>query len=383
MDNIVEINKCTGCHACYNACPQNAITMVEDDKAGFKYYKIDQSKCVDCGLCKKVCPVLNSGTYECEHIAYACYNKNEEERANSSSGGVFILLAKKVIEQGGVVFGACFDDEFNVIHSYADSLENLTKFMTSKYVQSTIGDTYKQAKDFLNNGRSVYYSGTPCQIEGLLSFLGKEYDNLITQDIICHGVPSPKAWEEYKKYRFERDSEKPVQVNFRQKDDGWNLYSLLLRYNKSEYKTNHNEDLFMQAFLRNACLRDSCYNCSFKKYYRKSDVTLADFWGIKSVCSEMDSDNKGTSLVIVNSDKGKKIFSSIKDLMICKEVNLDEAIKYNPSYTESAQMPPKREEFFDNLSKIPFDELVKKYTIVKKVPLWRRVLGKMKSIAKS
>ena len=380
MDNIIEKCRCTGCHACFNACPANAIEMIDDEKTGFKYPVINQEKCINCGKCKKVCPVIESCEAEEIHYAFACYNKNMDERLNSSSGGIFILLAKEVINRGGVVFGACFDNEFNVVHSYAESINDLSKFMTSKYVQSSIGETYKEAKSFLDDGRLVYFSGTPCQIEGLLSYLGKNYDNLITQDIICHGVPSPKAWEAYKKYRLFADGKKPMRINFRQKDDGWNLYALSLQYNDSAYKTNHHDDLFMQAFLRNACLRDSCYNCSFKKYYRKSDITLADFWGIKNVCPEMDPDNKGTSLVLVSSNKGKDLFNSVSNEMVCKDVDLDEAIKYNSSYTKSVSKPAKRDEFFENLDKVSFDKLVKKYTV--QVPLWKKILGKGKRIIK-
>ena len=197
---VIEETECTGCHACYSVCPKQAITMVEDDK-GFKVYKIDEKKCIGCGLCRKVCPVLNSKIIENKPEAFAIINKDEETRKNSSSGGVFSLISEYIIKDGGVVFGAVFDENWHVTHSYTDKVEELNRFRESKYVQSTIGDTYKKAKELLEDGRKVLFTGTPCQIEGLKTYLQKEYDNLYTQDIVCHGVPSSKVYNKYLKYQ--------------------------------------------------------------------------------------------------------------------------------------------------------------------------------------
>ena len=201
MINIKDKSKCCGCSGCMNICPKNAIIMKED-KNGFKYPIVDKEKCINCGLCEKVCPILNNKKEQQKEIkAYACYNKNIEERLKSSSGGIFILLAKEILKRNGIVFGAAFDENFNVKHISIDNEKDIEKLMGSKYVQSNMGKVYKEVKEFLENGKYILFSGTPCQIEGLKKFLKKDYDKLYTQDIICHGVPSPKIWQMYLEYQ--------------------------------------------------------------------------------------------------------------------------------------------------------------------------------------
>lgn len=378
MDKIIEYEQCCGCHACYNICPKHAIKMVEDDK-GFKYPKIDKAKCINCELCKKVCPVLKNINTKNNIKSYACYNLNNKERMNSSSGGIFILLAKEILKKDGVVFGAYLNDKFKVEHTMITDEKDLYKLMGSKYVQSTIGYIYKEVKEKLQQDKYVLFTGTPCQIEGLKSYLMKDYDKLYTQDIICHGVPSPLVWEKYKKYREKVDKNKPIKISFRNKDDGWTLFNMKFSYRKSYYKKNQNEDLFMQAFLKNTILRDSCYNCHFKKINRISDITLADYWGIQNVHPELN-DNKGTSVLIVNSKKGEELFNQIKDKIKFVETDIKKIIEYNPALIESAKMDKNRKLFFENLDNIEFDELVKKYTY--KRPLYRRILSKIKRIIK-
>lgn len=379
MINIKGNKECCGCHACYSICPKNAITMKEDEK-GFKYPIINKTKCIDCGLCEKICPIINRIDDEKKNIEiYACYNKNAEERINSSSGGIFILLAKKIIKMGGVVFGAELDDNFNVIHSFAETEEDIKKFMGSKYVQSTIGNTYKKAKEFLDEGKYVLFTGTPCQIEGLKSYLQKKYDKLYTQDIICHGVPSPIVWNKYKEYREKVDGEQPQKIYFRNKDNGWRLYNMKFIYKNGTYMENQTKDSFIQAFLKNTILRDSCYNCSFKKKYRNSDITIADYWGVQKIHPDI-FDDKGTSLVIVNSIKGEKLFHLIKDEMQYQETNLDEALKYNPAMIKSVNKDNNREMFFENIDKLDFDKLVKKYTY--QPHILEKIISNIKAIIK-
>lgn len=376
---IVVENKsnCCGCHACYNICPKNAIKMQEDEK-GFKYPIIDKDKCIQCNLCEKVCPVLKNSKIENKPIAFACYNKDEEIRKNSSSGGIFTLLAEEILAKNGVVFGVTFNKTYNVCHTYVENKNELEKFRGSKYVQSSINDTYKKAKEFLENGRYVLFTGTPCQIEGLKSFLRKDYDNLYTQDIICHGVPSPKVHNKF--IKFLEKNGNIMKLAHRTKINGWKNWNVKVEFkNAEDYIKDHGKDIYMQAFLRNTSLRDSCYNCSFKKKNRISDITLADFWGIENILPEMD-DNKGTSLVIVNSKKGQELFNEIKEKTICKEADLDEAIKYNQSMISSANMDKNREKFFENLDKIEFDKLVKKYTY--RPNIIKKVAGKIKRIIK-
>ena len=378
MIKIENKENCCGCWACANICPKDAITMVEDEK-GFKYPKIDKEKCINCGLCEKVCPIINNKSVKREVKAYACFNKNLETRMNSSSGGIFSLIANYILDLNGIVFGAQFDKEFNVVHSYIDNKKDLYKFQCSKYVQSEIGDTYRKVKELLDNDKYVLFTGTPCQIEGLYKFLRKDYDKLYTQDFICHGVPSPRVWRKYLKETNNKYSAKPKNISFRSKDNSWQDFELKIQYKNNVYRNTQGKDTYLRAFLNDICLRDSCYKCNFKKKNRVSDITLADFWGIDNIDKSMN-DDKGTSLVVVNSDKGKELFEKLKDNMEYKEVNLDDAIKYNMNMVTSVKMNKNREKFFNELDKKDLESLVKKY--IKKRSIVRRVLGKTKRIVK-
>lgn len=373
MIEIVEKEKCYGCMACYNTCPKEAIHM-EEDKLGFAYPVIDKAKCIECGLCKKVCPALNEKEKKATPKVYACINKDDEVRLKSSSGGIFTLLSEWILNQGGVVFGAGFDKNFNVEHICIDSKEDLVKLRMSKYIQSNINTTYKKAKEELNNGKMVLFTGTTCQIEGLVNYLGKDYENLYLQDIICHGVPSKVVWNQYKEYRELKDGQKPESIEFRNKDNGWKDFNIKFKYKESEYKGNQSNDIYLQTFLRNYILRESCYDCQFRKENRSSDITLADFWGVENILPQM-YDNKGTSLVIVNSNKGERLFQSIKQNMEYKEVNLEEAVKYNSSYYTSAKKPKDRDKYIKNIEKDSIGKLYKKY--VNNTNILKRVLRKL------
>lgn len=379
MEKIVEKKKCCGCYACINTCPRNAIIM-EENKDGFFYPKIDQKKCINCGLCKKNCPVLNCKK-DVEHKvrAFACYNNNENDRLNSSSGGIFILLAKEIIKKNGIVFGAAFDDNLELNHFSVENNKELDKLMGSKYVQSKIGYSYKKAKKALDDGKYVLFTGTPCQIEGLKSFLKKDYENLFTQDIICHGVPSPKVLKKYIKYQEDLHGEKLKNIMFRNKDRGWTLFRTKLLFDTKEFSDIHTNDLFMKSFLSNLSLRDSCYNCSFKKKYRLSDITLADYWGINKNHPELN-DDKGISLVLINSEKGNELFKLISDKIVYTETNFEKAIKHNSAMLNSPLQPNNKENFFNNLDLLPFDELVKKN--VPTIPIHKKIIKTAKRLIK-
>ncbi len=311
--------------------------------------------------------------------AYALYNKNEEIRAKSSSGGVFYELAKTIINQNGVVFGARFDSEWNVVHSYAEDLEGVKVFLGSKYAQSSVGNCYKDVKKFLVAGRLCLFSGTPCQVAGLKSFLGKEYNNLLTVDFICHGVPSRSVWREYVKYRSNTDKIK--RITFRDKTMGWEKYALTLQGDNScIYSEKFTEDIYMKGFIQDIYLRPSCYNCAFKGVERKSDITLADYWGIQSDLPEMFDDN-GTSFIMIHSESGDKILKEIEKNFVYKEINSEKPLSHNPSALYSAKLPKKRAEFFEN-GTIDFGLLEKltKQSFTKKLTL--RILNKVKSIIK-
>ena len=381
MIEIKNKENCCGCHACYSICPVNAIKMKRDEK-GFEYPVVDKEKCINCDLCKKVCPIINNmqNDKKKEDIkAYACMNKDLKTRMNSSSGGIFTLIAEYILKLNGVVFGASFNENFEIVHSYIEKVEDIHKFQGSKYVQSKIGEMYKKAKEFLENDRYVLFTGTPCQIEGLYQYLQKDYDKLYTQDLICHGVPSPKVWNKYLEEKSKEYKGKPEEISFREKENrGWGDYEIKIQFEDTSYISNHNKDIYMQAFIKDISLRDSCYNCKFKKKLRNSDITLADFWGVGNIDQDLN-DNKGTSLVILNSKDGQNLFEKIKEKIICKQVNFEEAIRYNPSMINSAKKTEKREEFFKDLDNSDLENLVKKYT---KTPILKKSLNKAKRLAK-
>lgn len=355
--NVINKTSCCGCNACCNICPTNAIQMINDEK-GFLFPSIDKEKCINCGMCEKVCPMLVNKHNKNNPIAYACYNKDEKIRMESSSGGIFTLLAINIINHGGVVFGASFNNENLVEHICIDNIYDLYKLRGSKYLQSNTNTTYKEVKGYLDKNVLVLYTGTPCQIEGLLSYLQIDYENLYTQDIICHGVPSPKVWKKYLEFRLGDNKDKII-INFRDKSEGWSNFNIVLQNDSIKYKNVYKKDLYLKAFLKDICLRDSCYNCKFKKLNRLSDITLGDFWGISEVLPEMN-DDKGTSLVIVNSKKARGLFDKISTDIIFKEVELDTALEFNPMMIKSSDLHKNREKFFENLDKLPFKVLIKK-----------------------
>ena len=378
MIKIKQKQNCPGCGACANACPRQCILMVEDNE-GFLYPQVDVLKCIDCGLCEKACPIINK--YRSKHtpIAYACINKNENIRLESSSGGMFTIIAENTINGGGVAFGAGYNEELKLVHSYVKTIEGLAKHRGSKYEQSIIGETYKKAKEFLQKDIQVLFTGTPCQIGGLYSYLGKEYEKLLCIDIVCHGVPSPKVFKRYKAGIENRYGAKIKKIEFRRKDAGWKLYNLALSFdNNTEYRNIFTKNMYMRGFLQNLYLRPSCYYCSFKTIHRQSDITIADFWGIENILPKLN-DDKGTSLVLVNSTKGKKVFEELQDKMIVEKVNVDEAIKFNPSAVRSVQYNFNRDKFFEKLNSHSGDisKLILQYT---KGSFQKRVYRKTRGI---
>lgn len=374
MIAIREKAACTGCHACANACPQGCISMIADAE-GFLYPRADTAPCIGCRSCERACPQTNGCRAASLPQAYAAYNLDEGTRANSSSGGLFTLQAEYVLARNGVVFGAAFDSRFQVKHIGIQSLEDLESLRGSKYVQSAVGSTYREAKAFLEEGRLVLFSGTPCQISGLFSFLNKDYKNLITQDIVCHGVPSPGLWERYVSFRESSAGAAVRRISFRLKSQGWRRFSVSFLFeNNTEYRRTFDKDLYMQAFLGNISLRPSCYACQFKTLHRKSDVTLGDFWGIQSVFPEMD-DDRGASLILVNSDRGRLLFQEIAPALRYKSVGLPEAIKGNLAAIRSAPMHPNRRRFFEELERVPVENLIETYA---KVPVWVKIMRRLK-----
>lgn len=363
MITKLDPNKCTGCSACKSACPVKAINMVQN-KEGFYYPEIDFNKCIKCDRCSKICPVINKQKNVTSGKSYACYNKNFDEKRKSSSGGIFILLAKYVLKNHGVVYGAAFNNDFQVRHIRVDNVKNIYKLMGSKYVQSLMEDIYDDVKKQLSSEKLVLFSGTPCQIEGLLSFLGKKYNNLITADIVCHGVPSSIVWKKYLDYRKRIDKENPIDISFRNKDSSWKSFNMKFTYkNNVPYSNPHYKDPYMNLFLNNLCLRKSCYNCVFKDKYKKSDITLGDLWGIDNF-NEIDFEDKnGVSLLIVNTEKGNQLLETIKNDIMFAEIDINQAIEYNSAISNSVLENKKRDIFFKDLNRVSTTKLFKKYRL--------------------
>lgn len=397
MIKIVNKQDCCGCSACVQRCPKHCITLKEDGE-GFLYPHVDSDECIDCGLCEKVCPELHHGERHIPLEVYAAKNKDESIRMQSSSGGIFTLLAEKVIQEGGVVFGAAFDVNWEVMHTYAETMEGLVDFRGSKYMQSRIGTAYQDAEYFLKQGRKVLFSGSPCQIKGLKLFLRKNYDNLIAVDFICHGVPSPKVWREYLKETIARKSGKnsvlsyPIPckigidtVDFRSKSTGWKKFSFALTLSETSVEGVKNtvllssvfsENPFMRAFLADLILRPSCYSCPSKSGRSGSDLTIADYWAIPQVAPEFD-DDKGVSLVLVQTEKGKSFYQSLKEKTTFIVTSYQEAQGANGGFKEKTPMHPKRSRFFTEFAQS--DDIIGLIDRTLRIPLYRKLLKKVKN----
>lgn len=373
LDNKIK-NTCNGCGACRLVCPVNAIEMKEDSE-GFLYPEIDESKCIKCNKCRRICsnyPKRN----EYDIKAYATKNKNENERRDSTSGGMFKILAEYVIEKQGVVFGVRFDNDLNVIHDYAEDLEKCREFSFSKYVRSNLKDSYEKVKELLKNDRFVLFTGTPCQIQGLRNFLEKDNEKLILCEIICHANPSPKVLKMYIKNNEFNSGKKVKKVYFRSKNPEMNNGAYVEFEDGSKIK----DTVYIKSFSGEQLInRPSCNNCQFVDENRKADFTIGDFWGIERIFPEFN-DKEGISLLTVNTEKASKIFNEVKDKMEFKEVDLKLAFKYN--HHSNLQQSKNRDKFFKEVSDGTINEeniiaYMNKYT---KKPLYRKILEKGKAI---
>lgn len=360
MIHIEDKSKCSGCEACAHVCPYDAIRMVPD-REGFLYPEVDRARCVDCGLCEKRCPILAPRVLTEETVAYAAQHIDEEVRSKSSSGGVFSVIAEVVLRQNGVVFGAAFDNAFEVRHIGVESVGELPRFRGSKYVQSCIGRAYAEAKQLLDVGRAVCFSGTPCQIEGLLSYLGKSYDRLVTVDIVCHGVPSPKLYRKYLDHQIRKQG--PISaVSFRDKCYGYAGSTMSLRFKSGKKMTNSRElQFFKDTFFRNLSTRPSCYDCHFKTVARRADFTLFDCWHVGRWDRSMD-DDKGTTCVLLHTPKARALFDRIKSDLRCCPVPVAEVIDVDGDMAVgSIPRNPLRTAFFEDMEQMELPALMRKY----------------------
>ena len=365
MIQLTNKKNCCGCNACGDICGKHAISFVTDNE-GFWYPKVDNDKCVNCGLCDKVCPIQNKANHIkrfAEPVVFAAYTKNEAIRLDSTSGGIHSMLALKMYEKNAYVGGAVYNADHTVSQIVDDNPERLPEIRSSKYLQSNAEGVYKEIRSLLIKGKNVFFCGCPCQIHALYNFLGKEYENLVTCDFICRGVNSPKVFLKYMEMLERKFGAKATEIKFKNKKWGWHNFSLRVNFeNGKEYCKDHKHDLFFIGYLQAGNFtRPSCYDCQFKGFPQKSDITLADFWGIENVEPKMDQD-KGTSLVMINSDKGECLFTSIKEQIVYRQFSMEEAKKGN-SAIDCSLIPliQNREEFFYDLDRYPFEKVAAKH----------------------
>ena len=408
MIHITDKKNCCGCSACVQRCPKQCISLTEDEE-GFLYPYVNEESCVECGLCEKICPILNPQEETFPLQVIAAKNTNTEERLGSSSGGLFLPLAKSIINEGGIVFGADYDSNWEVHHVGVENISGLYALMMSKYLQSRIENTYKEAEKFLKCGRKVMFVGTPCQIAGLHGFLRhKVYPNLLTIDVVCHGAPSPGVWRQYLAETYSEEefiksrlkaaagkntvlyqslnAKSPIgDIKFRDKTDGWKKYRFVVRQ-KSASKADQNSVLssvfhydneYMNGFLNDIYLRPSCYHCTLKNGASHSDMTIADYWAAKVVDKDFD-DDKGLGLVILYSEKGRKVFAGL-DLTV-REVSSENAHLYNGGFNEHTLPHPKRAKFFRMIS--CGYSVSDSVTTCLKVSVIRRNLRRIKTVMK-
>ena len=386
MINIQNKQDCCGCSSCVQRCPKQCISLHEDEE-GFLYPKVNLDTCIDCGLCEKVCPILHQAEERVPLEVFAAKNPNEQIRKESSSGGVFTQLAVQIIDAGGVVFGVKWNEHFEAVHAYTETQEGLVAFRGSKYVQSQVGDTFKQVEQFLKQGRQVLYSGTPCQIAALKLFLRKEYENLLAVDFICHGTPSPGVFRWYLSEELAqeaaRQSGEKIQfrsslpipsiakadvlareqgfeiedIRFRDKRVGWKKFSFVLSFKPLSKATGAGEKnsvslsytldkhAFMRGFLRDLYLRPSCHVCPAKAGKSRADITLGDYWGIQSLMPEID-DDRGVSALTINTEKGKQALHQTTAEL--HEAPYEDLCAKNPALIRSCRIPNNRTRFFAN-----------------------------------
>lgn len=372
INQAIQKEICCGCEACRQACPVEAIRFYVDTE-GFFYPAVEESVCIDCGRCVKICPIAKQGAKTKPEDIYAAINKDEEVRKVSSSGGIFSALAMDVMTHGGYVYGAAFDDNWNLNHKAVSDSVNLLPLVGSKYVQSRIGNIFVEIKNHLSQNYTVLFVGTPCQVAGLKEFLNGNDDRLLSVDFVCKGVPSGQVFKQYIKETLQNriksmklSDDITVQIDeirFRDKTDGWNDYKFVMSYSYNQDGTtkqgkicqDRGSNPFMRGFLQNLFLRPSCYHCPFRERHQ-SDITLADFWGVEKSSIQNLSDNQGVSAIIIYTHRGKKAVEKIENQIHLYKMNLDCFDKCNQGFYHSPDMTPRREQFYK--LNIPFAEKI-------------------------
>ncbi|MCD8018651.1 MAG: Coenzyme F420 hydrogenase/dehydrogenase, beta subunit C-terminal domain [Clostridiales bacterium] len=349
-------NKCCGCAACMNICPKKCIVMRQDSE-GFYYPYKNKKECIDCDLCIKICPLSReqSNFTNEQIVSYAAYNIEDEIRNSSSSGGIFYLLSEYIIQLNGVCYGASFTQDMKACHIRATTLDTVRSLLGSKYIQSDIGYMFQSVAEDLKYGRFVLFSGTPCQVAGLKTFLVSQAnvstEKLFAVDFVCHDVPSPGIWGKYLNEFEKAKGEKVTEVAFRDKSAGWSKYHFKFTTDQNAYHISIDSDPYFLAFFNNLDLRPSCYNCNFRNGNRFSDITLADFWGVDRELPQFAADDKGVSWVMCNTEKGLNIIEKIRDRVCIELINTQIASQNNISSTTSPCMPKSRDKFFADINK--------------------------------
>lgn len=376
MINITHPEDCCGCTACASICAHNAISM-QPDALGFLYPIVDKEKCADCGLCEKVCAFndhYDTSLNLSEPLAYAARHKDMREVESSRSGAAFIALSDYILEQGGVVYGAGYADHFRVVHKRATTKEERDEFKGSKYVQSDMGPCFRKVKEDLKNGRIVLFSGTPCQTSGLHSYIGKRLrGNLFLVDIVCHGVPGPYLWRDYVAYLEKKQGAKICWVNFRDKQEfGWRAHKETFKFANGEGSKKSYAFTFYQQIM----FRHSCGMCHFCNTKRPSDISIADFWGWEKTDPNFNADDKGCSLVLCNTEKGKRMFELVKQHMNVIPAGLENCLQPNLRYPSAIH--PKRMDFERDYQKRGFLYVMKRYGNMGWRHQLRGLLGRVK-----
>lgn len=386
MISLCPKHDCTGCAACVNKCKKNAISFARDIE-GFFYPLINVDLCVECGSCLSVCPILQPKTTAASFLeTYAVWSKEDDIRRKSSSGGFFSVIAQEILNRDGVVVGASFDGRFNLNHVTISKKEELSLLQGSKYLQSNTAECYRSVKCNLAAGKWVLFSGTPCQIAGLLLFLDDTYDKLITLDLVCHGVPSPMVFHSYIQWLEKKYNSKVESFIFRDKKWSWNRFNVKASFSSGDiYYGRWEKDPYMRGFLREYYLRPSCHNCHFSNLDRVGDVTIADFWGYADVENMPKNKDRGVSLLIVHSEKGKEIFEKCKNELYYSSQSILKGMSGNRALSACFPPSPIRGDFWNDYQNKSFDFVKDKYLYPESVSLRYKLiyaLGKNNIILK-
>ena len=371
---LCERQNCTGCAACVNVCPVGAITLVADEE-GFLRPDILGDRCVACGKCTNVCPQISPIDIPDEpKMVFACWHRDRFVRRESTSGGAFSALAEEILHCGGKVYGAAFNGFPHVAHVGIDNVHELKRLQGSKYVQSEIGHVFEKVKEDVSKGRRVLFSGTPCQVAGLYAYLGNRHKGqLVTIDLVCHGVPSPMVFADYVKWIERKNDANVVEYRFRNKNMGWYLHSTKIGLSNGKTILEHFfKNPFSRGFLRDYFLRPSCHVCPYAGVNRPADITLSDFWGYKGNrrdCLDRD-DDKGVSMVMLNTSTGVTLFDSVRERLVVWERGLDDAVSGNLALREPSPVSQQRHQFWDDYRRLPFDVIVEKYMYSEDFTKW-------------